>query len=315
MEMDRGVLVARLEQLEQMGLAARVSSGRWSLAGDWQERLREQGERRDVLLQMHRAMGGDPARYHVVKPGQEVPKELREGRDHDRGMVGRVAAKGLSDELRGRFYAVIETSNGAGYHVTLDARTAERVRAGEVVKIVARPERSPERQQDRGVGIRGDEPVRSRMHVRGVSSLEAQIAHRGPVWLDTVEPKALAPYGFGADVRRAVERRREVLRGRGISPDDGLRVAKLRELERRTVGEGVAARRREQFLAQVPRGFRGDVERAPDGAPYVVVSDGARFVLLRASRDTRDFVGKSVAVTRDAQVRIVLRGLDRGLER
>jgi type IV secretory pathway VirD2 relaxase len=122
MEIDRGVLVARLEQLERMGLAAPVSSARWSLAADWQETLRERGARRDVLLQMHRAMSGDPARYHVVKPGQELPKEAWEGRDRDRGVVGRVAAKGLSDELRGVFYAVIETANGAGYHVALDAR-------------------------------------------------------------------------------------------------------------------------------------------------------------------------------------------------
>jgi Protein of unknown function (DUF3363) len=51
-----------------------------------------------------------------------------------------VAAKGLSDELKGTFYAVIETPTGVPYHVPLDARTADRVRVGDLVALETKPE-------------------------------------------------------------------------------------------------------------------------------------------------------------------------------
>ncbi len=42
-----------------------------------------------------------------------------------RAAAGAVASKGLSDELEGDFYAVLETPTGAEYHVPLDMRSVE----------------------------------------------------------------------------------------------------------------------------------------------------------------------------------------------
>ena len=81
-----------------------------------------------------------------------------------------------------------------------------------------------------------DAPPRYRLVVRKEPlSLKEQVVHRGPVWLDGVETKALARWGLGADVRQAVAERREALRRLGTEPDDPDRVAKLRELERHGV--------------------------------------------------------------------------------
>jgi hypothetical protein len=66
--------------------------------------------------------------------------------------------------------------------------------------------------------------------------LRAQLRHEGPVWLDRVHLKNLAPYGFGAELRRLVEQRREGLRRAGIRHEDPDRMAKLEEVERRAVG-------------------------------------------------------------------------------
>jgi hypothetical protein len=120
-------------------------------------------------------------------------------------------------------------------------------------------------------------------------------------------------WGFGHEVRAAVEKRCDVLRGLGIARDDPAKDAKVRDLERRAVGEGIAARTRQQFLARAPDGFRGHVQAGPDGASYTVVTDGARFVLLPASRDLRAMNGKAVTLTRDDRgwLRIGTQQMDR----
>jgi hypothetical protein len=154
-------------------------------------------------------------------------------------------------------------------------------------------------------------PPRYRLVVRKEPlSLKEQVIHRGPVWLDRLETETLARWGLGADVRQAVAERREVLRRLGIEPDDPDRVAKLRELERRALGAGIAARSGLTFLARAPEGFRGRIppaERAGPPGAYAVVSDGERFVVLRSTPVLRALQGQSVAVARDAKGRLVAR--------
>jgi type IV secretory pathway VirD2 relaxase len=370
---DESLLIARLEHFEGMGLAHRDSRTSWRLAPDWQKRLRDLGSRGDILQQIHAAVRGDPSRYDILRPGDALRGSPGESIDW---VTGRVAAKGLSDELKGTFYAVIETPEGRAYHVPLDARSAQTVAVGDLVSLATPPEtlvRPVDRQISEAARARGgtfapdptggrdtdplvrrlrelerlgvvaadgpagrwrvppdllkrleqrgrETPPRHRVVIRKEAlSLEQQIAHRGAVWLDQVEVPALARWGLGADVWQAVAKRQEALRRLGIEPDDPARAAKLRELERRNVGAEIAARSGLTFLARVPEGFRGEILPAhgtgPPGA-YAVVSDGARFVLLRATPALRALEGQFVAVTRDAKERLVVRpGPDRGLER
>ncbi len=129
---------------------------------------------------------------------------------------------------------------------------------------------------------------------REAQSLREQVRHPGPVWLDQPEVAPLAPYGFGAAVRQALGERRLVLHQLGIAPSDPDRVTQLRELQRRAVGEGVAARLGQAFLAQAPSTFRGRLRPLQEHDAYAVVSDGARFVLVPASPELRVHVGKTV---------------------
>ena len=290
---DPSILRARLEHLEVLGLAERLSRSDWSLAAGWQKELQELGKRGDIIKQIHEAMPGGAARYHVVEPDQPLP-DLGQGERH----VGRVAAKGLSDEVKGTFYAVIETPSGEAYHAKLDARAAERVRVGAIVSLENQTER-PVGTVDRQIAeiaqtwggvlsrdqvaagdrprverrlrelegqklvrqLRPDqwlvpadfmerlerqtsrEPPKVRLVVQPLSdSLEAQVSHRGPVWLDTVREDSLGGGGFGAELAKALERRRDALRGMGIAPGDPNKAVKLRELERLAVGKGMIAR-------------------------------------------------------------------------
>jgi hypothetical protein len=269
----------------------------WSLAAGWQQTLREWAERGDILKQMHRAVSGDPARYHVVRAGHALPKDGSGGKV----IVGRVAAKGLSDELKGALYAVIETPTGHAYHVPLDRRAAEGLRVGDLVSVANRRDFP---------GQPGPTPARPRLFVRSVPlAMAAQVAYPGPVWLDRLQSASLAPYGFGAKLRRAVAQRRDELRRLGVAPDDPARFEKLAELERAHVAKTVAETSGRSFLSQVPDGIlgRADLRFAPSGVSYAVVSDDARFVVLKSPARMRRLQGRAVTVTRDEQERPVVR--------
>jgi YD repeat-containing protein len=356
-------LIGRLVHLEGMRLAERISSTSWRLAEGWQQALRELGVRNDILKQIHAAISGDPARYRIVRDGEEVPTDSAGGSPV---VSGRVASKGLSDELKGRFYVVVETPTGRAYHLTLDARAAETVRSGDIVSFTTRPE-APVRPIDRQIAevarARGglyalkrdasgassadgprlrelerrglatlvapdhwkvapnllealaererDLPVRHRVLVRKEPlSVQAQVGHHGPVWLDRVQADSLAPYGFGAELKVAVEQRREALRRFGVEPNDPERFVRLREIERRAVGKEIAGRSGRVFVPVAPDAFRGRVEVGVgdrSAEPYAIVSDGPRFVVLRATTALRAAHGKTVTVTRDAQGRLLVR--------
>jgi len=366
---DRSTLLARLEHLEAMGLAQRPSGGEWVLAPGWQSELRELGKRGDILKQIHDAVHGDASRYRIVGRGEPLPQGEERG---ERLLVGRVAAKGLSDEVKGSLYTVLETPSSEAFHVALDGRQAESLRVGDLVSFgtkreaagrpidryvaeiarrsggvfapgatradddEARAVRRLRELEGRGI-VRSvgserwaippdliqklersviERPARERLIIQPLRpSLEEQVRHRGPVWLDRVDAAALAPSGFGAEVGRALERRRVVLRGLGIGPDDPQKLAKLSALEVRAVGREMAGSMGQTFLDRLPDRFRGRVQAAPEGAPYVAVSDGTRFVLVPALREVGALVGKQVVITLDARGRPTVQALDKDLGR
>jgi len=367
---DESTLLARLEHLEQQRLAERLSTTEWGMVPGWQERLRELGSQGDIIKQIHAAISGDPSRYHILRAGQALQTGT-----WGPVVTGRVASKGLSDELKGAFYAVVETPTGRAYHVPLDGRAADSLRAGDIVSLATKPEpavrpvdrhiasvaskrngvydlgqdstsntqRAGRRMRDlERLGLASpagsnrwtiapnlleelaqrcrDAPPRHRllMHKQPLS-LQAQVQHPGPVWLDRLDTASLAPYGLGAEVHRALKRRHDAMRFIGVAPDDPTRLAKLRELERQSVAIDVAANARQIFISSSPTTFHGRVLSAhasSTGISYTVVSDGERFVLLKTTSSLRVLKGKMVTLSRDGRGRLVAREPpDRGLDR
>jgi hypothetical protein len=92
-------------------------------------------------------------------------------------------------------------------------------------------------------------------------------------------------------------------------------LADRRELAHRAAVEAFARDSRMTFLRTVPEGFVGRVQAGPAGSGHLTVSDGARFVLVRATPEALALAGRTVEVAHDAQGRFVglrARSLDRG---
>lgn len=111
LQRQRLLLIGRLQRLQRLGLADEAQPGTWAIHADAEKTLRALGERGDIIRTMQRAMGGQPRELAVFEPG-----------DDGRTIIGRVAAKGLADELRDRGYLVIDGVDGKAHYVVLNAR-------------------------------------------------------------------------------------------------------------------------------------------------------------------------------------------------
>lgn len=102
-----------------------MQPGTWAIHADAEKTLRALGEHGDIIRTMQRAMRGEPRELAVFEPGE-----------NGRTVIGRVAAKGLADELRDRAYLVIDGIDGKAHYVALNARDeAANYPTGAVVKV------------------------------------------------------------------------------------------------------------------------------------------------------------------------------------
>ncbi|MBC9250966.1 type VI secretion protein [Pseudomonas alcaligenes] len=125
LQRQRLLLIGRLQRLQRMGLADEVRPGIWTVQDDAEKALRALGERGDIIRTMQRAMSGQPRDLAVFEPGEE-----------GRAVIGRVAAKGMADELRDRAYLVIDGVDGKAHYVALTARAElANYPAGSVVEV------------------------------------------------------------------------------------------------------------------------------------------------------------------------------------
>lgn len=108
---QRQLLIGRLQHLQRLGLADEVQPGTWGIHADAETTLRALGERGDIIRTLQRSMSGQSRELAVFEPGES-----------QRPVVGRVAGKGLADELHDRGYLVIDGVDGKAHYVALNTR-------------------------------------------------------------------------------------------------------------------------------------------------------------------------------------------------
>jgi hypothetical protein len=106
---DRSLLVGRLRHLATMGLAERVAADTWRVAPDTEHTLRTLSERGDIIRTMQRVLGQAQRELVIFDPKRSKP------------VIGRIADKGLSDELSDRIYVIVDEIDGRAHYARLAA--------------------------------------------------------------------------------------------------------------------------------------------------------------------------------------------------
>ncbi|OSI74422.1 type VI secretion protein [Bradyrhizobium canariense] len=236
----REIRIGRMRNLERLGLAEPAGPARWVLAADAEQRLRELGERGDIIKRLHKSLTKDSV--------TRAPSSWAlEGERHGEPVIGRLIARGLDDELRGSAFAVVDGVDGRVHHLKLPE--IEAAGDGPVGGIVE---------------LRRFEDTRGRQRialaVRSDLNLDQQVTADGATWLDrrlvARDGADFSRAGFGAEVRAALDHRIDALVEKGLASRDGDKVTlgrnligTLRNRELETVGRRLAS---ETGLAHLP---------------------------------------------------------------
>jgi type IV secretory pathway VirD2 relaxase len=201
------LLTGRAQKLERLGVATSAGPARWMLKPDIEPRLRDLGDRGDIIRTLHRAMrdaghGIHEGRLAIHPPGVPEP------------VTGRLVARGLQDELTGTAYAIVDGVDGRHHHLRFgDLELTGDAAVGAIVELRSWQDRS---------GVQ-----RSALAVRSDLPLDKQVTARGATWLDRqllARDFTPASLGFGAEVRDAMAAREDHLVAEGLATRTGRRI-------------------------------------------------------------------------------------------
>ncbi|CAD5109903.1 relaxase/mobilization nuclease and DUF3363 domain-containing protein [Zestomonas carbonaria] len=182
---QRLLLIGRLQHLQRMGLVREPEPGVWAIHPSSEDTLRAMGERGDIIRTMQRAMGDAQRELAVFEPG-----------DKARPVIGRVAAKGLADELYDKGYLIVDGTDGKAHYVALPPRTElEQYPRGAVVEVKG------------AAGVRAADKTIAALAVDGLYRTDQHLA---------VAKAQAVPGRAPAEVVAAHVRRLEALRRAGI---------------------------------------------------------------------------------------------------
>ena len=252
-------------------------------------RLRELGERGDIIKRMHRALterGIERGSADYVLAAESL----------DAPIVGRLVERGLDDELKGTAYVVVDGVDGRSHHIKLaDLNAAGDSAPSSIVELRAYDD--PRGQRRVALAVRSD------------FDIERQVTASGATWLDRQnfarEPAALSESGFGAEVRDALDRRADHLIGEGFAERQGRRIVfsrnlidTLRRREVEEVGEKLAAQTGQPFQRagsgeHVAGTFRQRLTLA--SGRFAMIDDGLGFQLVPWPPSMEKHLGRHIS--------------------
>jgi type IV secretory pathway VirD2 relaxase len=130
LQRQRQALIGRLQHLQRMGLATEQQPGVWAVHANAEPTLRAMGERGDIIRTMQRALSGKSRELAMFEPSSD-----------GRTLVGRIASKGLADELYDKGYLIVDGIDGKAHYVALPPRAElEQYPTGAVVEVKGVPD-------------------------------------------------------------------------------------------------------------------------------------------------------------------------------
>lgn len=130
---EQSLRAGRLQTLGRMGLAKETAPGAWTLDPEMEPILRRMGTRGDIIRTMQQAM-----RTHLSEraPSDHAIYDPADGSAAP--IVGRVVARGLSDEHADRHFVIIDALDGRSHYVDIGTGSEE-LPANGIVRISPRP--------------------------------------------------------------------------------------------------------------------------------------------------------------------------------
>ncbi len=184
---DSSLLIGRLRHLAAMGLAERIAADTWVLAPNTELTLRALGERGDIIRTMQRALGQAQCELVIFDPKRS------------KSVIGRIADKGLTDELSDRTYVVLDGIDGRAHYARLAANVdISALPVGGVAELrgVTEPRRVDKSIADLAIdGIYRTETARQRL-------LDASPAVRNPASIIDAQVRRLEVLRRGNIVER-----------------------------------------------------------------------------------------------------------------
>jgi len=130
---EQSLRAGRLATLGRMGLATEERKGRWRLSGELEPTLRAMGKRGDIIATLDREVR---ARELAALPSDYAIYDS--ARADAPPIVGRIAARGLSDEQVGREYLIVDGADGRAHYVEIGLG-GDQTREGAIVRISPTP--------------------------------------------------------------------------------------------------------------------------------------------------------------------------------
>lgn len=142
---QQSLRAGRLQKLKALGLAEEMRPGQWRLADDLEETLTRMGEHGDIIETINREMTAKGVAraapdYVIYDPAGAQARPI----------IGRVVARGLSDEINDRHYLIVDALDGRTHYVNIGKGEATGpMPEGAIVRID--PKRAEPKQVDRTV--------------------------------------------------------------------------------------------------------------------------------------------------------------------
>ncbi|MEL7453160.1 MAG: DUF3363 domain-containing protein [Pseudomonadota bacterium] len=122
--------LARLRTLERMKLAWQSGRGKWELGKDLASRLKEMGERGDIIKALNRSAG------HRTDRMLDVDVSLHPGNAQTQTITGAVLEAGVGGEFHDQSFVVLDTIDGRILRAPIDRHTdLSELRPGAIVRL------------------------------------------------------------------------------------------------------------------------------------------------------------------------------------
>ncbi len=126
---NRGILLARLNELESLGLAWEKKAGVWELENDFKGKLQELSRENEIVkrIESHIQDLSENHKALILENNQPVEEKI----------IGKVVGKGIVNELYDSKYMVIEGINGNAYYAQLTRYSEKEDKEAKLGDIVA----------------------------------------------------------------------------------------------------------------------------------------------------------------------------------